>query len=238
MTLRALVSDAAPPAPLVKEENGKAMMVCCDDDMDTDTQWSCARTGTRQWQWRDQEQEQEVQLVQQMMREVFQSALTLGIVVVLEWRHSACVFGLAPSMMTTTTCCLDVARTESFWDHVSSVVTTTTNTNAIILPLLRCEGLEICRRGRMLGASRSKDARVLLEEFEEDFGDSQFYEVDEREDEYAHEIALYMLELEVRLPSFHSFASPPQLEPAGQKHTKPGHVRPSRVPNRHPTRWD
>ncbi len=228
------VSDATPP-PLVKE---KAMMVC-SDDMDTDTRWSCARTSTRQWQWRGQDQEQgvdwELQLMQQMMREMFQSALALGVVVVLEWRHSACVFGLWPS--TTTTCCRDVARSWSFWDHVSSVVTTTTNTNAAILPLLRCEELEICRRGRTLGASKSRDVRILLEEFEEDFGDSQSCEVDEREDEYAHEIAVYMLELEVRLSAFH-VSRLRQFERAGQKHAKPGHVRPPRVPNRHPTRWN
>lgn len=202
-------------------------MVCSDD-----TRWSCDRTGT--WQWRDQEQEQgvdwEAQLVQQMMREVFQSALSLGVVVVVEWRHSACVFRLSPSTTTTTTCCREIAPSRSFWDHVSSVVTTTTNANAAILPLLRCEELSICRRGRTLGASRSRDVRVLLEEFEEDFGDSQSYEAEEREDEYAYEIAQYMLELEVSLPAF-TFRVCRQLELADQKHANPRHVRPPRVPN-------
>jgi hypothetical protein len=129
--------------------------------------------------------------LQQMIREVVRTASALGTVVVVEWRqrHSERVF--APPLATTTAttlCNVDVMST--FWENVSSMRVSTT-TGDILLPLLRCEALGIHHRHRLLGPIRpGRDVSVLLKEFEEDFGDGE-------EEEYAHEIALYMLKLEV-----------------------------------------
>lgn len=124
--------------------------------------------------------------LQQMIMEVVRTASALGTVLVVERRHSEWVF--APPLATTN---VDVMS--AFWESVSSMRVTSTIAGDVLLPLLRCDALGIRHRLLPVGHTRpGRDVSVLLKEFEEDFGDGE-----EEEEEYAHEIALYVLELEV-----------------------------------------
>ena len=119
-----------------------------------------------------------------MIKQVVGTASALGTVVAVEWRHSEW------PPLATTTICNDVDVISTFWEHVSSVLVSPTTTGEVLLPLLRCEALGIRHRLR-LGPKPGRDVSVLLKEFEEDFCDC------EGEEEYAYEIAHYVLELEV-----------------------------------------
>ena len=137
--------------------------------------------------------------LQQIIMEVVRTASALGTVVVVERRRRPSEWAFAPPLATTATTCNDDVLS-TFWENVSSM-RVSTSTGDILLPLLRCAALGIRHRHRLLGPTTSRpgrDVSVLLKEFEEDFGDGE-------EEEYAHEIALYMLELEVSCVRFSRF---------------------------------